>query len=118
MKKPHDYSPEDGARFIVHFSKARVPQASLPLIADVEFKLVQDETGKYTWAWSNIKGERKREILKMVDEGLDANTIREALGVTRQYVSKVKTQAIDEGYLKSGKLTQSGFHFVSGEDFG
>ena len=36
LKKPHDYTPEDGARFIVHFSKARVSTSRLNLIGDTE----------------------------------------------------------------------------------
>jgi len=118
LKKPHDYTSDDGARFIVHFTKARIRTKDLPLVADVEFKLIEDELGKSVWTFSDVRGERKREILKMADEGLDTKTICDALGVTRQYVSKVKGQAETEGYLKKGKLTQSGFHFVSNPEIG
>jgi hypothetical protein len=45
LKSPHDYTPEDGARFIVHFSKARVSQKDLQAIGDIEFKLQEDESG-------------------------------------------------------------------------
>jgi putative DNA primase/helicase len=118
LKRPHDYTPDDGARFIVHFTKARVSTKDLSLVGDIEFKLIEDKSGIYKWTWTNVKGERKREILKMIDEGLDTKTICEALGVTRQYVSKVKVQTTEEGYLKNGKLTQSGFWFISEGEFG
>jgi hypothetical protein len=37
LKSPPDYSPEDGARFICHFSKARVRSADLVKIQDTQF---------------------------------------------------------------------------------
>lgn len=117
LKYPHDYIPEDGARFIVHFSKARIPTTDLQLIGDMEFKLTVDESGHNVWTWANIKGHRKREILKMVDEGLDYESIKNQLGLTSKgYITKVKKKAIDNGLLSlKGKLTQTGFMFVSEE---
>jgi 5S rRNA maturation endonuclease (ribonuclease M5) len=110
LKPPHDYVPEDGARFIVHFSKARVPTSDLNLIADTEFKLIEDETGKYTWTHNNVKAERKIEVLKMLDEGFDQNTIAEALGITKGRVSQIKKKAAKDGWITAkGNLTQNGF---------
>ena len=114
LKLPNDYTLEDGARFIAHFTKARVPTADLPLISDIEFKIIEDDSGFYSWTHRNVRKERKREILKMLDEGLDYNAIVETLGVTKGYISKVKKQAIRDGHLTAkGKLTQSGFMEVS-----
>ncbi len=119
LKRPHDYCPEEGARFIVHFTKARIPTADLQLIADIEFKLTQDKSGRAAWTWANIRGQRKREILKMLDEALEVNAICEALAVTRQYVSKVKKEAIEKNHLtRAGKLTQSGFLMFSSPEIG
>lgn len=114
LKTPHDYTPDDGARFIIHFSKARVSTGDLSLISDTEFKLIQDEADRYVWTWGNIKKERKREILKMLDEGMDYNAIVEALDISKSLITKVKKQAIKDGHLTAkGKLTQKGFLVVS-----
>ena len=40
LKNARDYTPEDGARFIVHFTKQRIPTKDLQLISDTEFKLI------------------------------------------------------------------------------
>jgi len=117
LKYPHDYTPEDGARFIAHFSKARIPTVDLQLIADTEFKLVQNESGENVWTWANVKGHRKREILKMLDEGLEYEAIKQQLGLSSKgYITKIKKEAIDNGLLTpKGNLTQPGFMYVSEE---
>jgi hypothetical protein len=114
LKSPPDYTPDDGCRFITSFTKGRVSLAGLPLIADMEFKLQEEENGAYTWTWANIKKERKREILKMLDEGFEYDAICSSLSITKGYITKVKKQAVRDNLLTpGGKLSQSGFMFVS-----
>lgn len=113
LKAPHDYHPEEGARFIVRFTKSRVKTSDLHLVADTEFKLIHDENGKLAWSWSNVKGERKREVIKMLDEGMDYKNIAESLNISKGYITKVKKQAINDGLLTPKcKLTQTGFSYV------
>jgi hypothetical protein len=114
LRWPNDYTPEQGARFVIHFSKARIATRNLKLIADTEFSLNENEHNKATWFWANVKGQSKRAILKMIDEGIDTKAICEVLGVSRQYVSKTRLEAIKQGYLtEKNRLTQSGFWWVS-----
>lgn len=114
LKHPQDYTTEDGARFIVHFSKARVSQKDSQAIGDYELKLQEDDSGLYAWTWGSVKGEIKKEVLRLVNEGIDNKTITENLSITKGYISRIKKQAIDDGLLTpKGKLTQSGFLFVS-----
>jgi hypothetical protein len=117
LKPPSDYSPEEGCRFVVSFTKARVSQSGLPLIAETEFSIQQDQTGEYIWAWRNVKKERKKEILKMLDEGMEYDGIKEALGLSSKgFITKVKKEAILAGYMAAnGKLTQTGTLYVMEE---
>jgi hypothetical protein len=113
LKRPHDYTPDDGCRFLFHFSKARVPIEHQSLLADHEFKLVQDETGRLVWTSGSVKGKNKIEILRLLDEGLSQKDVAETLGVSKGNVSKVKSQAIEDGWLTpKNKLTQTGFEHV------
>ncbi len=113
LKPPADYSPEDGCRFIVHFTKARVSSRDLKAVADTEFKLITDEQGEALWTWANVKAEAKREAIKMIDAGMEQKTIADTLGITKGRVSQIKKNAIDEGLLsKKGKLTPTGFSYV------
>jgi hypothetical protein len=106
LKKPSDYAPEDGARFIVYFTKQRIQTKYLHLISDTEFKLIEDKSGRYVWTFGNVKENVKREVLKMIDEGIEQKSIADTLDIIKGYVSRIKKEAIEEGYLnKKGKLT-------------
>jgi 5S rRNA maturation endonuclease (ribonuclease M5)/uncharacterized protein YerC len=97
LKYPSDYTPEDGCRFIVHFTKARVKTKDLSLISNTELQLNQNESGQTVWTYKNVKAERKLEVIKMLDEGFDQKTIAEAMGISKGYISKIKKKAIKDG---------------------
>jgi hypothetical protein len=114
LRQPADYMPEDGARFIVHFTKARVENRFLPLVSDVEMRLTQDPGGRYVWTFQNVKAARKREVVRLLDEGLKSAAIAAAVGYSPGQVSKIKTWAVQQGlFSKAGNLTPSGFEWLS-----
>lgn len=116
LKRPFDYTAEDGARFIVSFQKARVSTKDLSEIGDTQFQLSQDEHGNLLWTWGNVKRETRIEVLRLFDEGMKNQEVVDALGVSKGYVSKIKNSAIKDGILSSkGKLSQSGYYQVYGE---
>ena len=115
LKSPYNYASEDGCRFIVNFSKARVRTSELNQIADVEFKLIQNESGKLVWTWGNVKAEMKNEILKLLDEGMTQKDVKDSLGIDKGYVCRIRKQAIKDGLLtQKNKLTPTGFEVVNG----
>lgn len=116
LKSARDYTPEDGARFIVHFTKQRIPTKDLSLIADTEFKLITDESGQYVWTWKNIRKENTRAVLELLNDGMDTKTICETLGITKGRVSQIRKKAVKDGYLTpKGSLTQTGYLFLNNE---
>ena len=116
LKRPFDYTAEDGARFIVSFQKARVSTKDLSAIGDTQFQLTQDEHTGLLWTWGNVRKETRIEVLKLFDEGLKNQDIVSTLNIDKGYVSRIKNQAINDGILsKIGKLTQSGYVKVYGE---
>jgi len=115
LKKPPDYIPEEGARFVVAFEKARVRNADLDLITDTEFHLTHDEHGALVWTWAGAKKKTRLEVLKMLDEEMTNQGIAETLGITKGRVSQIRKTAFNEGLIgKNGKLTQAGFTNVWG----
>lgn len=115
LKRPQDYRPEDGARFICHFEKARIRQQDLHLITDTEFQMETDPEGKTLWTWKNVKQDNKARVLKMLDEGISRKEIAETLGITGGRVSQIKAEAVKEGWItEDGKLTQTGYTYLSG----
>lgn len=114
--QPSDYSSDQGARFVVKFKKTRIATKDLSLMHDLEFQLVELED-RVEWTWANIRRKNKLQVLRLIDEGVQQADIAKSLGVSGAYVSKVKAQAIKDGYLSSkGKLTQSGFMLVDSEE--
>jgi putative DNA primase/helicase len=114
LNAPFNYTPEDGCRFIVNFSKARVRTAELSKIADSEFKLIQDRSGQSVWTYGNVQAETKNQILRLLDEGLSQTEIHTSLNVNKGYISRVRKQGIKDGLITvQNKLTQSGFQVVN-----
>ncbi|MFZ0052357.1 MAG: DnaB-like helicase N-terminal domain-containing protein, partial [Desulfobaccales bacterium] len=56
LKRPRDYRPEDGARFICHFEKARITRKDLHRLVDLEFQM-DELDGKTIWTYRNLKKE-------------------------------------------------------------
>jgi putative DNA primase/helicase len=117
LRKPHDYTPEDGAKFICHFKKARVRQKDLHMITDCQFQLSTDENNQLAWTWGGVKKENKIEVLKYINEGHKQTETADILGLSKGYVSKIVASATKDNLLTNqGKLTQSGFKFVQSDE--
>ena len=115
LKSPRNYAPEDGARFVVNFTKSRIRTSRLHLIADTEFKLIEGENEGYIWTWGTIRATNKDEVLKLLDDGLPQSEVAKTLKITKAAVSQIRTRAIKDGLLTpKNKLTQSGFMAVHG----
>jgi putative DNA primase/helicase len=114
LKPPYDYTTEDGARFIVEFTKKRISNKHLGLISNTEFKLSLNESGDYVWTYSDAKRSNEVQVLQMLDEGTKQNEIGGILGISPGRVSQIRSKAEKGGYLtKQNKLTQSGILYVS-----
>lgn len=114
LKKPQGYVTEDGARFIVHFTKQRVRMRDLWTLVDTEFKLLENDN-QYTWLCDTVKAQNKKEVLRMIDEGYENKDITEMLKISKGYVSKIRTKLINDGFLtKNGSLTPSGHSLIDG----
>ena len=101
LKHPEDYDASQGARFEVHFEKARclTGEKIKPFIANLE-----SIDGMYNWTTMPIltKSEKKaemnqqtKEIIKLHEEGLTNVQIAEKLGINRTLVWK-KTKYYDK----------------------
>ncbi len=108
LTQPSDYVPEDGARFIVKFSKARIRTADLPLIQDTEFQL-KEIGGKLEWVYSGTKKKNKVEVLRLLSEKVSQTEIAEIVGLSKGRVSQLRLSLIEDEYLtKKGEITMKG----------
>jgi hypothetical protein len=115
LKPPHNYEPEEGARFLLKFVKARVATSDLSKITDTQFHLREDEKGQLTWNHGCAKQETKKAVLNLLDGGTKQHEISDILGISKGRVSQIKRLAYDKEYLnKNNKLTPAGSTFVNG----
>jgi hypothetical protein len=87
LRHPEDYTPTDGARFQVHFTKARNSDGT-----DVEPFEVQmrTENGAAIWTMSSIEDAIQAQVFNLLDEGLSIREIAEELHIHRSKVERIK----------------------------
>jgi putative DNA primase/helicase len=117
LERPADHTAEDGARFVLRFTKSRGVTGEE--VAPLEAKLVQGEDGRLTWACQSPAESLLLRFLRAIDEGVDKQAeLPEELSVHRGSVSKVKTQAVAAGLIaaKDGvlSLTEEGRRRIHG----
>jgi putative DNA primase/helicase len=114
LTQPADYVPEDGARFVVKFSKARIRTADLPLIADTEFQL-REVNGQAEWSFSGMKKKNKQEVLRLLSEGIPQKEISDIIRLSKGQVSKIKAGIVEDDLMsEKGKITVKGENFLRG----
>ncbi len=92
LKRPDDYAGEaEGARFEIHFTKARHIFGEDVRPIEASFKDNQ---------WSHRKGDGVYgQAIEMLQEGIAQKDICEALGITSSTLSRRKKKAQSEGLL-------------------
>jgi DNA-binding CsgD family transcriptional regulator len=110
LKQPPDYVPENGAAFIVTFTKSRLSFNELHLIQDTKFQLVPDDHGRLSWAWGSIRQETRREVINMIGQGMTYDEIAGALQISKGRISQIKKEAIEKGIIDAkGKVLKDDF---------
>jgi putative DNA primase/helicase len=87
LSRPSDYRPEDGARFLVEFEKARNIRGSD--VRDIEVELIKDDTGLMTWAVVSGDDARARQVYKLKSEGLSQRAIATETGIGLGTVNRI-----------------------------
>lgn len=96
LRKPGDYMPDEGARFEVHFDKARNIHGDD--VKPFEAKLIT-VNGMQQWTLKSIEDSLTERVAKLLNEGVPQGEIPEMLGVAKGTVSKHKRKAIEGGLL-------------------
>ena len=84
LQRPGDYRPQDGARFEVHFEKARSLYGDA--VAPFEAKLLADHSGKLGWSVTEA-GDYSR-LLELHAQGLSLETIGQLIGCDKSTVKR------------------------------
>jgi len=101
LKRPEGYQSEEGARFIVEFTKNRRFYGKDA--KSFELKL-QTKNMKLTWVVDEDETKKKNAIIEMLNDGDRQKDIAKELYVSASYVTQVKKKAKEKGKL--GKKRQ------------
>jgi len=90
LRSPSDYEPKQGARFLVHFEKARglSGEQTEPFEAKLETK-----DGKAIWTMQTLEDAEKTEIVDLKADGKSVREIAKELGMSKSAVQR----ALDKG---------------------
>ena len=102
LKHPPDYSPEQGARFEIHYEKFRngTGEDAKPL----EVALVTGPDGKSAWSCQAVSDSTFDRVVGLYNEGLEQVDIATELELNKSTVSRHVRKAREAGLLTRGAL--------------
>lgn len=99
LRRPPDYDPADGARFEIHYEKAR--HLSGTDVDPIEAKLTVDEDGQSMWAWRSVSESTYDRVISLANDGLTQAEIAEELGINKSNISRAWRKAEAAGLLQN-----------------
>ncbi|MCC6347906.1 MAG: AAA family ATPase [Nitrospirales bacterium] len=98
LRRPGDYKAEEGARFEIHFEKARNIHGDETKPFEVQLKTGAD--GGLVWTSKRLEDSLTERIAGLLLDGVPQSEIPEFLGVGKATVSRHKQKARERGLLK------------------
>ena len=99
LKHPADYTPNQGARFEVHFRKFRNGTGGADA-APIEAALVAGADGRQTWTHRTLEECTYDRVVTLATDGMRPNDIAAELGVNKSTVSRHLKRARKAGDLE------------------
>jgi len=99
LKHPMDYEPNEGAKFEIHFEKARGIFGD-----DVDSMLAHlnpSPDGRQCWSISTLEESTYDKVISLANEGLSQREITEELGINKSNVSRHFRRAKADGRIQS-----------------
>jgi len=97
LRRPSDYSNTEGARFEVHFEKAR--GFSGPDSESIEATLKADQNGDFEWVAKPLEDVIFERVIELHSDGLKQNEIAEEVKRHKSNVSRMLKRAREEGRI-------------------
>ncbi len=88
LRRPDDYKEADGARFEMHFSKARAIHGEAAQALDVQ--LIDTPAGGLDWTWKTAGQSQRERALDLLAGGTSADEAASQLGVSRATIYRWK----------------------------
>jgi hypothetical protein len=95
LKRPSDYTPDQGARFEIHFEKARALHGAD--VEPIEAALTTDGAGRQSWVMRPVADAIDRQMIELAELGVSQAEIARELDCHRSTVLRTLRRAQDEG---------------------
>jgi putative DNA primase/helicase len=99
LRRPENYRPDQGARFVVEFTKARGVWGddALPFIAQYE-----EYNGAAVWTRIALGDEAEEKVAEMTTRGMSVRAIARETGISKSRVQSLRDQAIQREIFDKG----------------
>lgn len=97
LRRPGDYTPDQGAYFEVHFEKSRGIFGNDVIPFEMQLKTMQ--AGQHEWIFKDIEESLTEKVARMLNDNIPQNEIPDLLKISKGTVSKHKTKAMNLGLL-------------------
>jgi hypothetical protein len=101
LKRPNDYVPSQGARFEVHFEKARSLHGEE--VGAIEACLETMPDGRQQWAMRAVEAVADEQMIELAELGLSQSEIAKELGCHRSTVLRALRKAEGDGRFRPKK---------------
>lgn len=99
LRRPNDYQDNEGARFEVHFEKARALYGKT--VDPIEARLEADAHGKQTWTVKDASRALHQRIIELAELGMKKEAIAQEIGCGRATVYRHLKDAVDNGDIRA-----------------
>lgn len=96
MKRPSDYTPEQGLRFEVHLDKARGLHSPDALPFEVKLDITE---GAARWTVVPLEDVERVKVITLTRAGLSIREICEETGMSKSKIQRIRKQAETAGEL-------------------
>ena len=104
LRHPADYSPEQGARFEVHYEKCRGFYGDGAQAFEARYE-VRD--GVALWTRTEIVDAERARVVAAIKDGLSTREAAEELGMSKSKVDRLKRKAIELGELSATAASEA-----------
>ena len=115
LRRPEDYSPEQGARFEIHFEKLRnrVDGAgAVPFEASLE-SFTGDERDGIRWCSRDLVAPILKRAAALFTDGLTVREVAAILRVSKSEAGRLRLKALEEGLLMSDEGPEPNKHQIT-----
>jgi putative DNA primase/helicase len=104
LRRPEDYSPEQGARFEVHFEKlgSRIESGgAVPFEAKLD-EISEHESNGIRWIDCDLRPPVIKQAAQLFEDGLTVREVAGTLRISKTEAGRLRLRALDEGLLVNG----------------